>query len=72
MKLIDAYWATPVGLNGKCIGIIIVQDEITDKVKSYIGVGYGEDIEEDIEFIKASGSKFPLDAALVLTGRVAP
>lgn len=54
--------------NGRsCVGVVRV-NEYTNGSKYYIGVGNGEDEEQDIEFIAAWGSKFPNDAGDVLFG----
>lgn len=61
MKIINAIWFS--ALDGKCIGIVYGKDEITGEEKSYIGIGFGVDEEEDKKYIAENGAKFPIEAA---------
>lgn len=58
MKVIDKLWFT--NMDG-CIGIIIVEEDITGDRKAYIGFGKGHDAQADTERILAWGNTFSLD-----------
>lgn len=68
-KIIDSIWFTP---QGKAIGIVIIQTNVTKVYKAYIGVASGFNEKDDIDIIAEHGSPFPLDAATTLIGRVLP
>lgn len=74
MKTIETLWFT--NIDG-CIGIVVVEEDVTGDRKAYIGLGkryaladlcLGKGIDEkaDIERILARSNKFPLDTALRL------
>jgi len=58
MKVIDSLWFT--NLDG-CIGIIVIEEDITGDRKAYIGPASGKDEKADTEAILAWGNKFSLD-----------
>ena len=60
MKVIDSLWFT--NLDG-CIGIIVIEEDITGDRKAYIGPASGEDEKADTEKILAWGNKFSIDTA---------
>lgn len=62
MKIIEALWFDK-------IGIILAKDDVTDKYKSYIGIGEGSDEEADTKYISQHGKPFPTNAALELFGK---
>jgi len=76
MKTIETLWFT--NIDG-CIGIVVVEEDVTGDRKAYIGpglkytlgeltglTGRGIDEKADIEQILARGNKFSLDTALRL------
>jgi hypothetical protein len=65
MKIIASYWFTGF-MSSFPIGIVLAEDEITGELKAYIGEGQGRSEENDACNILEYGSKFPLDAALIL------
>lgn len=56
MKVLNATWYSPAMSTGDIIGIVQVQ--IDDEVKWYIGFGQGRDEEADILSIIRYGSRF--------------
>lgn len=50
-----------------CVGVVHVVDP-HDGHEYYIGVGQGYDEQDDILYIAAFGSKFPVDAGNLLFG----
>ena len=63
MKVIETLWFT--NLDG-CIGIVVVEEDVTGDRKAYIGPASGTDEKADTEQILAWGNKFSLDTALRL------
>jgi len=60
MKIIDALWFT--NIDG-CIGIIVIEEDVTGDRKAYIGSARGKDQKVDTEKILAWGNKFSIDTA---------
>lgn len=60
MKVIETLWFT--NMNG-CIGIVVIEEDVTGDRKAYIGPVPGTDEETDTEAIIAWGNKFSLDTA---------
>ena len=63
MKVIESLWFT--NLDG-CIGIVVVEEDVTGDRKAYIGPASGTDKRADTEQISAWGNKFSLDTTLRL------
>jgi len=59
MKIKGSVWFSP--LNGKIIGIVLVDNGYEEK--AYIGNGIGLDQEQDEKMIAKTGAKFPLELA---------
>lgn len=64
IKIICSKWYTPnvyhyldKGEVG-CIGIVTVEDTLTEQIRTYIGLGKGENQEFDEDLIIAGGSIF--------------
>lgn len=64
MKVIDALWFTN---NDGCIGIVVVEEDITGKRKAYIGPASGTDEKADTEQVSAWGNKLTLTALQRIT-----
>jgi len=63
MKIIDTLWFT----NGDgCIGIVVIEEDVTGDRKAYISPVSGTDEEADKQHIIDWGNKFSLDTALRL------
>lgn len=60
MKTIETLWFT--GMSG-CIGIVVIEEDITGDRKAYIGPASGTDEKADTEQIISLGNKFSLDTA---------
>lgn len=60
MKVIDSLWFTT--LDG-CIGIIVIEEDVTGDRKAYIGPASGKDEKTDMEKVLAWGNKFSIDTA---------
>lgn len=58
MKVIERLWFT--NLNG-CIGIVVIEEDITGDRKAYIGSASGTDEKADTKQVLAWGNKFSLD-----------
>lgn len=56
MKVLNATWYSPTNGTGAIIGIVQVQ--VDDEVKWYIGFGQGRDERADIQSIIRHGSRF--------------
>jgi hypothetical protein len=63
-KLLGVVWFTL--FDGECIGIVLMNNGFEDK--AYIGRGKGLYEPDDIEFILAWGSTFPVESARLLVG----
>lgn len=63
MKVIEALWFTD--LDG-CVGIVVVEEDITSDRKAYIGPASGTNEKTDTEQILAWGCKFSLGTVLRL------
>jgi len=63
MKVIETLWFTN---RDGCIGIVIIEEDVTGDRKAYIGPGSGHNQKADTEQIMAWGNKFSLDTALRL------
>ena len=63
MKIIDAIWFTEHA-STRPIGIVIVEDEHTGKIKAYIGTGHGYDEGVDAYHIVSNGAK--LDPSITM------
>ena len=63
MKVIETLWFT--NLKG-CIGIVVVEEDVTGDRKAYIGVVDGLNEQTDREALLAWGNKFFIDTALRL------
>lgn len=63
--VLHSVWFSPMG--GPCIGIVVVNTP--EGKQAYIGNGVGISETADANRIAAIGSKFPLDAAMVLMGQ---
>jgi hypothetical protein len=63
MKVIETMWFT--NIKG-CIGIVIVEEDVTGDRKAYIGPVPGADEKADTDEIISWGNKFPLDTVLRL------
>ena len=60
MKVLDAYWFTPMG--SAIIGIVKVETEY-DGIKYYIGTASGRNTDDDVKHIAERGAKFPEESA---------
>lgn len=64
----DVIWFTT--MDGHLIGIVIKHlenpSDLTNVNRAYIGIGKGEDEQDDIKHIQETGAKFPLSEALRL------
>jgi hypothetical protein len=59
-----------VWFNGRrVIGVVLCHDATTNTLKSWIGVGLGQDSKADLQEIQEWGNKFPPDTALILIRR---
>ena len=58
MKVLDKLWFTN---KDGCIGIVVIEEDVTGDRKAYIGVGQGNSEEVDTEQILAWGNKFSVD-----------
>lgn len=56
MKILKTVWIGNFGYN--ILGIIKAQDEITEKINFYVGIGKGFSEEQDITLILAGGQKY--------------
>lgn len=63
MKIIETMWFTN---RDGCIGIVVIQEDVTGDRKAYIGPVPGADEKADTESILAWGNKFSLDTVLRL------
>lgn len=64
MKIIFSTWFTHLN---RCMGLVVIEDEITEERKAYIGVlEHWTDEQSDSEFIAKTGAKFSLEIALTL------
>ena len=59
LKFINVRWIT----GRDCIGIVLCEDTTTSKELSYIGVGLGKNLDEDILHIMSYGTKFNVGIA---------
>lgn len=55
-KIVNKWWFTTY--SGDTVGIIKVNDEITNENKFYMGIASGINEDFDAEIIKSSGAKF--------------
>lgn len=62
-RINEVLWFTPGNGKGKCIGIVLLTDAITNQPKAYIGLGDGEDEKADIEMITDYGAQFHYETA---------
>lgn len=60
MKVIDSLWFT--NFDG-CIGIIVIEEDVTGDRKAYIGPASGKDEKTDTEKVLAWGNKFSIGTA---------
>lgn len=67
MKVIETLWFTN---KDGCIGIVVVEEDVTGDRKAYIGPASGTDEKADAEQILAWGNKFSLDTTLWLRHRL--
>jgi len=63
MKVIETLWFTN---KDGCIGIVVVEEDVTGDRKAYIGPASGTNEKADTEQILAWGNKFSLDTTLRL------
>jgi hypothetical protein len=73
-RINDVLWFTPGGPNtdGKCIGIVLTTDAITNQQKAYIGLGNGKDEKADIELITDWGAQLDPHTAQYIAGHLTP
>jgi len=64
MKVIEVLWFTN---SEGCIGIVVVEEDVTRSRKAYISPVSGTDEKADTEQILAWGNKFSLDTAQRIT-----
>jgi len=58
MRPIKNFWFTA---NDKLVGIVVGKDTYTGKKKAYIGLGFGENEDEDAKHILDYGVPFPIE-----------
>lgn len=59
LVVLDTNWYTTC--DGKTIGIVKTQDTITKEIKRRIGIGFGKDYQEDVDWIVKTGDKFIME-----------
>ena len=64
MKITHTMWFST--LHAHTIGIVMGEDEVTKKLKAYIGLGDGVSEEDDTKRIAGWGSPFPVETAKCL------
>ncbi len=69
MKVLETLWFT--GSTG-CIGIVVIEEDVTGERKAYIGVGSGISEKADQEHIIAWGITFSHDTVLRLAHYLKP
>ena len=69
MKIIDAIWFAECG-STRPIGIVMVEDEHTGKLKAYIGTGHGYDEGVDAIHIVSKGAKLGRIIAMNIAKRL--
>lgn len=65
-EIIQSTWFSNATIVG-CVGIVIVRTE-QQKLRAYLGEGFGVEQKEDEERIAEYGSRFPLKLAAELMG----
>jgi hypothetical protein len=60
MKVIDSLWSTT---KDGCIGIIIIEEDVTGDRKAYMGIGQGHSQDDDTQGILAWGTSFSISFA---------
>jgi len=60
MKILESFWFTN---RDGCIGIVVIEEDVTGDRKAYIGPASGVDEKADTEHILAWGNKFSLGTA---------